>query len=133
MLRKGTVETSDWVRFWLQTYRELGGQSIDSGNKGCPRAGAYGLWYLGRLVRGGRALQARPLLDVDRDLGKNAAYGLIAADMLDDGESASLSELWPVVRNEYLRQTGKEAARTEQGEVRVVRVLFAEGELRAGC
>ncbi len=129
MRRAGTTEAADWARFWLETYGELGGRSNESGAKGCPRAGAYGLWFLGRLARGGRALQAWSIDRVNRELGKNATYAVIAADLLGTGMDTSLRQLWPAVQARYVQATGQEPAMTEQGEVKVALVLFCEGQL----
>ena len=66
-----------------------------AGEKGCPRAAGYGLWFLGRLVGGGRAVQNWPIDRVNKDLGKNAAYAIIAVDLLASGAKPSHQELWP--------------------------------------
>ncbi len=45
----GTENKLIWNRLWLESYQSLGGKRT-SGEKGCPRAAAYGLWFLGRIV-----------------------------------------------------------------------------------
>ena len=130
VLHIGTCDERTWNRCWYKTYEELGGSSKTSGNKGCPRAAARGLWMLGRLRRGGRSFQARDAYEVyqDQDLGKNAAYAVIAADLLAAGASAS--GLWSRVQSEFKRLTGDDSADSEQGEVRLVVALFRNQELR---
>lgn len=66
---KGT-ERNDWAQFWRATYQELGGGSNAVGDKGCPRAGAYGLWYLGRIRKAGRPRLNWPLPRVVKELGR---------------------------------------------------------------
>jgi hypothetical protein len=129
MHQAGTSEVTAWNRYWLQTYRELGGQSHQSGSKGCPRAAAYGLWMLGRLRGGGRATQVWTVDRVKRELGKNAAYAVIAADLLAQGATTSLGELWPIVQAQYTAHTSDEPAGSEQGEVKMVIALFCEQQL----
>src|SRR5919198_569298 len=94
MRRARATDVSAWVRFWRQAYDELGGRSSKVASKGCPRAGAYGLWFLGRLLSGGRAYQVWPISRIDTELGKNAAYAVIAADLLSQGAEMSRAQLW---------------------------------------
>jgi hypothetical protein len=135
MSRSGAADKLAWNDSWIQTYRELGGQSEESGNKPCPRAGVYGLWFFGRLRDGGR-----PILDfwtVDRtnqQLGrnKNAAYSIIAADLLIQGAAPSAKTLWPAIQAEYVKHTGHEPAVSEQGEIRMVVGLFCDQKIVSG-
>jgi hypothetical protein len=131
MQAAGTKEVSDWNRFWLQTYQALGGESDESGSKGCPRAGAYALWFLGRLRAGKRPLQPMTVARINEVLGKNAAYVVIAADLLEGGAPESLDSLWESVRAQYKMHTGEEPAESEQGEIRLVVALFRERQLAA--
>ena len=49
-----STDVRDWTKVWYEVYQELGGKTPNSGNKGCPRVAAFGLWYLGLVKGGGR-------------------------------------------------------------------------------
>ena len=73
----------------------------------------------------------RQLIDrVDRELGKNTAYVAIAVGLLKQGHSSDVSLLWSSVKSRYRDLTGKEPADREQGEIKLVAALFAEGHMR---
>ncbi len=124
----GSTESKDWRRFWRDTYQELGGRST-SGEKGCPGAGAYGLWFVGRVAETGRRHLDWRVAQVAEQLGKNAAYAVIAADSCRLNPDLTAGERWESVRQTYRRDTGEEAARSNQGAVNVAVALFAEGLL----
>ena len=132
MNRARVIDVGAWVRFWRQAYEELGGRSSEVASKGCPRASAYGLWFLGRLLNGHRAYQVWPISRIDAELGKNAAYAVIGADLLWQGGEMSRADLWAQVQHRYRTETGREPAITEQGEIRVVLSLFREKQLVRG-
>ena len=129
MREANTEAVSDWNRFWLKTYQELGGCSGESGSKGCPKAAAFALWFLGWLREGGRTLLSWAVPQINQDLGKNAAYVVIAAELLEKGASPATKQLWPLVQARYQEYTGQEAADSEQGEIRLVVALFRERQL----
>src|SRR5262245_15502351 len=124
-----TEAPTDWRRFWLETYRELGGCSEESGSKRCPQAAAYALWFLGRLRGSGRVARQWPGPQVDQQLGKNAEYALIVAEMHQQHPTLAASRVWPLAQAEYEQQTGKEPAGSEQGQIRLVVALFREEQL----
>ncbi|HJT76852.1 MAG TPA: hypothetical protein VJ739_06580 [Gemmataceae bacterium] len=70
------------------------------------------------------------MVKIKRQLGKNAAYATIAADLLEQGESPAMDSLWPGVRDRYKKHTGEEAAEYEQGQIKLVAALFREHQLR---
>jgi hypothetical protein len=123
-------DRSHWVQAWGDTYSKLGGLSRSCGNKGCPRAAAFGLWYLGRLAPTSRTLQKWPVSRVVKELGRNASYAVIAADLYAEDPERSPREAWRVVRRAFRRCTGQEATQGEQGQVRVVWALGRAGLLR---
>ena len=49
MEENGKQDFPSWQDYWYQTYQELGGKSVNSGTKGCPMYGAYGLWRMGKI------------------------------------------------------------------------------------
>ena len=122
MVRARTVERRDWARFWFDTYRELGGTSRTSGTKGCPRSAAYGLWFLGRVAGADRPRLCWPLQRVMDELGRNAAYAILAMDFASEARG-ELTQTWQQVQQEFRKSTGKEPARSEQGEVRLALAL----------
>ena len=124
MSAAGKADVKTWDRFWLQTYQELGGKSETSGSKRCPRAAAFGLWTLGRLRGSGRDPRAWTLDQVNHDLGSNAAYAVIAADLLAKDATISQGLLWKMVRTTYEQHTRREPATLEQGEMKIVLALF---------
>ena len=123
-------DRSHWVRAWGETYSKLGGLSRSCGNKGCPRAAAFGLWYLGRLKATGRTLQKWPASRVVKELGRNASYAVIAADLYAGDPRQAPREAWRAVRRNFRRETGQDATHGEQGQVRVVWALGRAGLLR---
>lgn len=127
MTRERPDDRTAWARCWYRTYRELGGRSQATGSKGCPRAAAYGLWVLGRIPQSGRPRLNWPVSRVFEELGRNAAYAVIAADLSKSGPAQSVQDMWPAVRLEFRRHSGEEAAISEQGEVRMALALRAEG------
>lgn len=125
MTREHSDERSAWARCWYGAYHDLGGRSQASGNKGCPRAAAYGLWVLGRISQSGRPPLAWPVPRVREELGRNAAYAVIAADLAKVSPALSVQDVWPAVRLEFQRHCGEQAAISEQGEVKIALALRA--------
>lgn len=123
-------DSSSWKTFWIETYSELGGEN-SSGTKGCPRLAAFGLWYLGRIVINERPFKKWSIKKIDKELGKNVAYAVIALDLLEQGKGARhKGEFWGKIRYLYNQETGIEAAKSEQGAVRVATILFNEDLIR---
>ena len=126
----GQGDSDTWNRFWLRTYTELGGASENSGSKGCPRSAAYGLWRLGRIVGSGKPFQNWSIRKVKERLGKNAAYAVLALDLLEVGwEAKDIEGLWIEVRRLYQQELDETPARTQQGAITVASVLFSEGQI----
>lgn len=119
-----------WSRAWLQAYVELGGTSENSGSKACPRSAAYGLWRLGRIAGSGKPFQNWPIERVREELGKNAAYAVLALDLLEVGwQPKDIESLWIEVRRLYRQKLADTPARTQQGAVKVASILFSEGQI----
>lgn len=129
MATAGSEASTTWNESWLEVYRDLGGRARTTGKKGCPMAAAYGLWYLGILVGVARTRRVWSVKRVNHELGKNAAYAIIAAELLANGSAPVVSSLWPVVRERFEELTGDEAAISEQGEINPVIGLFRERQL----
>lgn len=126
----GRDDFKTWSNYWLKTYVDLGGTNvINSGPKGCPKHAAYGLWSLGRIANGGRAFQNWTIGKINRELGKNAAYAVLALDLLEMKHNWSQTELWSKVQESYQRKLGEPPAQSEQGAIKIAFGLFKEGIL----
>lgn len=121
VLVKGYDDRETWNECWHDAYKALGG-TTSSGTKPCPCGAAYGLWFVGRLRSGQRTLMQLTAKEVYRNkaLGKNAAYAVIAADLLDTVPFRSDADLWSRVQSEFKRHTGDNPALSDQGEVKLV-------------
>ncbi|WP_156479930.1 hypothetical protein [Collimonas pratensis] len=130
ILHKGYDDRETWSRCWYDEYKALGG-TTSSGTKPCPCGAAYGLWFLGRLCSGQRPLIKLTAEKIYRNkaLGKNAAYAVIAANLLDTIRFHSDAELWSRVQSEFKRHTGDDPALSDQGEVKLVVHLFRSQNL----
>ncbi len=130
MLAAKSESRATWNEAWFETYLELGGQSRTTGEKGCPKSAAYGLWSLGLLAGVARNFRKWSIAQVRKELGKNAAYAVIAAELMTGGAAPTVPSLWPRIRKRYEELTGEEAARSEQGEIRLVIALYCEAGLQ---
>ena len=119
-----------WAKAWRRGYRAAGGRSLATGEKGCPRAAVYGLWYLGRLASSSRALERWPLDRINTELGRNAAYAFLALGEIAAHPDRPDEQVWAEVRRQFHRRIGEEPAASEQGQVKVVRALAVAGMLR---
>jgi hypothetical protein len=130
MNNSGKSDIQSWSEYWFETYKELGGLSINSGTKGCPLHGAYGLWRLGRIKDGNIPYQQQTIHFINQEFGRNAAYAAIAIGLLEERKAArSEIDLWIQVRELYKSKIHEEPAISEQGEVRVAKILFEEGHI----
>jgi len=128
----GVEDRKTWTRYWVETYRALGGTSTYSGTKECPKCAAYALWYLGWLKGSKRSALSWSINEIRDRLWKNAAYAAIAVHLLRQRAGPKpVDQLWKSVRREFERKTGETAAITEQGAVRLATALFLEGRLEA--
>ena len=118
-----------WRKHWVDSYWALGGRST-SGSKGCPRSAAYALWYLGWLKGTARPLLDWPIRRIAGALGKNAAYAVIAAQILArQGFAGSRGALWQRVQREFRSEIGESPAESDQGAVKLTLGLFLDGIL----
>ncbi len=124
----GKDDFETWSNYWFQTYRELGGTSDNSGSKECPKHAAYGLWRLGRISNSGKAFQNWTLERVNKEFGKNAAYAVLALNLLESKRDCSKTELWSKVQESYCQKIGGPSANSEQGAIRISLGLFSEGQ-----
>ena len=103
-----------WNDAWLATYRELGGQSNNSGQKGCPRAAAETLYEFGRLKNTDRPFKRYDISE-QWHRRKNGTYAIIAIRLLRHNTTLSLTELWSEIKKTVRATTGDKPARSNQG------------------
>ncbi|QSJ17902.1 hypothetical protein JYQ62_03300 [Nostoc sp. UHCC 0702] len=114
-----------WSDYWYDTYKQLGGKSKNSGTKGCPRCAAYGLWYLGRLVDSVQTYKGWEITKIKHELGKNAAYTVLSLEILQQQVgNTNTQALWSSVRELYQQRLNEEAAKSEQGQIKIALALF---------
>jgi hypothetical protein len=104
-----------WNIAWQETYREIGGQSIETGKKACPMNAAKTLYELGRLNGHGRNPQAISLTDVWQTYSKNGAYAIAAIECLNNEPNLPLATLWQMIQNKIRQNIGEEPAVSNQG------------------
>jgi hypothetical protein len=129
MQKLGASDRASWNRLWLETYEKLGGQSSSCGTKPCPRAAAYGLWYSGAINGSIRRIDPEDTRRIRDELGKNAAYAVLAHACLKNHCDQNTQELWRSVRLQYKKVLREEPAGAEQQEVRLTMILFSAGQL----
>lgn len=130
MVAAGAVDDDPWRKHWASTYFALGGTSSEVARKGCPRSAAYALWHLGWLRDSSRPLLDWPVEGIRQQLGKNAAYAVIAARALVcAGFAGSHSALWRLVQWQFATETGERPAQSDQGAVKLALGLFLDGTL----
>ena len=81
MNKAGKQDSQSWNDYWFETYKELGGQSEESGTKGCPKHAAYGLWRLGRIKETNIPYHHQAINSINQEYGKNAVYAILALDL----------------------------------------------------
>jgi hypothetical protein len=130
--KEGCSNGRSWAELWEDSYKEVGGRSMSVGQKGCPKNAAYGLWLLGRVKGAGRVWLDISVSDVNKEHGKNAAYAVLAVDILAEGNDYDVQQLWQRVKLLYLAATGEAPASKEQGQIRLVLALSKRGALGTG-
>ena len=129
--RKRDIQS--WSHYWLETYKELGGQSDESGSKGCPQHAAYGLWRLGRIKEANISYQQKTIKSINQEYGKNAAYAVLALDLLEKRQAArDKANLWIQVQDKYRKTVHEKPAKSQQGAITVAVTLFEEGQIVTG-
>jgi hypothetical protein len=126
----GKKDFQSWSHYWLVTYKELGGQSDESGSKLCPQHAAYGLWRLGRIKDTNIPYQLMSINHINQDYGKNAAYAVLALDVLEkQRETTTMADLWRQVQDLFRTRVHQEPAKSQQGSINVAITLFEEGQI----
>ena len=132
---KMQVNSSDekqrWNEYWLEAYFSLGGTKSNTGSKPCPKAAAYGLWYLGRIVGSNRTKLKWSIEQIRKHLGKNAAYAEMAIGLLEQKDYGSVHALWQEVQFLYQQKLSEKPAHSEQGEIALTMLLYKAGLITA--
>lgn len=128
--KRGFLTSETWNDAWEQTYFELGGKSSSSASKGCPKKGAYTLFYLGRI-----AGTKRPYLDwnyqrIRTELSKNGVYAVMAIDILKEQPGLNLTALWSKIQKKYRKEFDDEPASSNQGGPTVAYKLFRNNKIK---
>jgi hypothetical protein len=131
MQDKNSDDKQLWNACWLEAYIEIGGKSENTGSKPCPKAAAYGLWYLGHIVGSERTQQNWPLAKIRKYLGKNAAYAVLALGLLENKYDGSVQALWQEVQSLYQQKLLEKPADSEQGEIALTMLLYKENLITA--
>ncbi len=66
----GAHSAREWGKAWRKSYFELGGTSLKSASKGCPKAAAFGLWKLGLIQSAGLPLRSMSITEFIKPLEK---------------------------------------------------------------
>ncbi len=118
---------SDWNRAWRETYHSIGGTSLESGKKVCPKAGVKTLYLLGRIKGGDMPYRNPPLREVWEDYSKNGAYSILALEGLSQNHNISLTDLWRYIQNRIRKELREEPAASNQGALTVAFKLWHLG------
>ena len=130
MNNAGKRDVHSWSIYWLETYYELGGQSEESGSKGCPLHAAYGLWCLGRIKETNIPYQLMAINHINQEYGNNAAYAILALDLLGKKQATETKAgLWRQVQDLYRIRVHQEPAHSQQGSINVALTSFEEGQI----
>ncbi len=121
----GREDPASWAEAWRRTYYERGGNNRSAAERGSPRSAGYGLWFVGRIREADRPFRRLSIYEVDRRLGKNAAYAELALRFLQGGrDPEDLKELWLAVRKAFRQETGRDPAHAQAGALDVAAGLF---------
>ena len=114
----GTIEKHErgvsWGAAWGETYREIGGSSKASGEKGCPRAAAKTLHEFGRLKDGGLPYKVCEISELWNH-SRNGTYAILATRLLWANPHLSKASLWREIQEAVRREAGHEPACSNQG------------------
>jgi len=107
---KKVEKGSKWNIAWQDTYREIGGKSLESGKKVCPMSGTKTLYLLGRIKGGNISFKHLSPRVVWEEFSKNGTYAILALECLDRDPNLSLADLWLTVQNRIKSELGEEPA-----------------------
>ena len=114
----------EWNKAWFKTYKELGGESQNSGKKGCPKNAAFCLFKLDRIKESNMHFETLTYQEIQAQYGPNGVYAIMAIDILQAEPSLDLNSLWKKVQEKYKKEIRKKPAISNQGAVTVAFKLF---------
>lgn len=109
--------------------KELGGRSIESGKKSCPKNGARILYEFGRIINKGIPYQDINLLDVWNNHSKNGVYSLIAIDVLAQFPDIKINKLRQIVKD-CVSTKFCNTPNSDQGAVKVAYIMWKLRHIR---
>jgi hypothetical protein len=129
MENRETDSSSDWNKFWEETYFDLGGEKYSVACKGCPKKAGYTLWYLGRIKESNRERVEMPIDEVKNQLSRNGAYAILGQEILSNSPNLNKFDIFRRIQIEYRRRTNAEPAGSDQGGPTLTWILFNAGML----
>ena len=122
-----------WNDAWLDTYRELGGRSVESGKKSCPKCAAKTLYEFGHIEDTDRPFRECEIPKLWRTPGyKNGVYAIIAIRLLSQNRNLDEAALWREIKKIVRAETGEKPAASNQGGPTLARQLWELGLIRRG-
>ena len=112
-----------WNKAWINTYKDLGGQSLESGKKSCPKNAARVLYQNGRIAGYDENYKTVSFQEVIENDSVNGVYALMAIDELKQNNSIELSSLVKAVHCKFDKQFGS-APDSDQGAIKLAFKLW---------
>ena len=104
-----------WNNAWEDTYKEIGGTSIESGKKPCPKNGTRTLYQLGRIKNSKINYVAISYEEILKNYSKNGVYAIMAIDILEKNPDIELKELWYKIKELFKKELKIEPSNSNQG------------------
>lgn len=121
----------EWAKAWKATYKEIGGQSCESGKKVCPMVAARTLYEFGRIKDAGTPFLDWDIADLWRS-SRNGTYAMLAVGLARNDPTLDSTKLWKLVQDAVRRETGDEPAASDQGAVTLAFKLWHLGLIVGG-
>jgi len=126
---KKVEKGSGWNIAWQDTYREIGGKSLESGKKSCPMNGAKTLYLLGRIKGSNISFKHLSPRVAWETYSKNGTYAILALECLDREPELSLADLWLTIQNRIRNDLAEVPANSNQGGPTVAYKLWHLGQI----
>lgn len=127
----GTIDKvqqgSEWNNAWEETYKEIGGTSIESGKKPCPKNGAKTLYQLGRIKNSNMPYVSISYKEILNNYSKNGVYAIMVIDILSENPNLSINDLWTRIQKLFIQILEIEPAQSNQGGPSVAYKLWNSG------
>lgn len=127
----GTIDKvqhgAKWNDAWTETYKEIGGTSIESGKKSCPKNGAKTLYELGRIRNSNMSYVSISYSEILDNYSKNGVYAIMAIDILEKKHNISTNDLWSNIKIMFEQQLDKKPSQSNQGGPTIAHKLWKSG------